>query len=82
MIAPDTRVAFNGVAEAARATGLKPHHLRLALASGELQSHRVGRRTLILKENLIEFIRSRPAPKSSRRAHNEQVATRETCHGA
>ena len=38
MIAPDTRVAFNGVAEAARATGLKPHHLRLALVSGELRS--------------------------------------------
>jgi hypothetical protein len=58
MTALDTRVAFNGVAEAAQAAGLKPRHIRQALASGELQSHAVGRRTVILKDNLIEFIRS------------------------
>jgi hypothetical protein len=77
MIAPETRVAFNGVAEAARATGLKPHHLRLALASGELRSHAVARRTVILRDDLVEFIRRRAAPKSSRRAYNE-----EACHVA
>ena len=73
MIAPAMRVAFNGVAEAAEACGLRPHHIRRALASGELQSHAVGRRTIILADSLTDFIRSRAAPKSSRRAINEQV---------
>ena len=73
MIAPDTRVAFNGVAEAAEASGLRPHHLRLALASGELRSFAIARRTVILRDDLIEFIRRRPAPKSSRRAYNEEA---------
>ena len=75
MIAPDARVAFNGVAAAAEAAGLRPHHLRKALASGELRSHAVARRTVILRDDLVEFLRRRPAPKSSRRAYNE-----EACH--
>ena len=72
MTAPDTRVAFNGVAAAAEAAGLKPHHIRQALASGELQSHAVGRRTVILKDSLVEFIRRRNPPKSSRTKYNEE----------
>jgi hypothetical protein len=75
MNAPATRVAFNGVAAAAEASGLRPHHIRQGLASGELRSHAVARRTVILRDDLIEFIRRRPAPKSSRRARNE-----EACH--
>lgn len=70
-----TRVAFNGVAAAAEASGLRPHHIRQALASGELPSHAVARRTVILRDDLIAFIRRRAAPKSSRRAYNE-----EACH--
>lgn len=77
MIAPDTRVAFNGVAAAAEASGLRPHHLRKALASGELRSHAVARRTLILASDLEDFIRRRPAPKSSRARYNEGA-----CHAA
>lgn len=69
------RVAFNGVAEAAEASGLRPHHIRKALASGELQSHAVGRRTIITRDALMEFLNRRPSPKSSRRAYNE-----EACH--
>ena len=61
----DERIAY-GIGEAAEAAAVRPHHLRKALASGELKSHAVGRRTVILKESLIEFIRRRPAPKSSR----------------
>jgi len=71
MNAPAQRIAFNGVREAAEASGLRPHHIRQALASGELQSHAIGRRTLILKENLVEFIRRRDPPKSSRARINE-----------
>ncbi len=66
----DDRVAY-GVAEAASAAGIRPHHIRLALASGELRSHAVARRTVILRDDLVEFLRRRPAPKSSRRAYNE-----------
>jgi excisionase family DNA binding protein len=66
------RIAFNGVREAAEATGLKPHHIRQAIASGELRSHAVSRRTVILRDDLIAFIRNRPAPKSSRAQYNEE----------
>ena len=61
----DNRIAY-GISEAAEAAAVRPHHLRKALASGDLRSHAVGRRTVILKESLIEFIRRRPAPRSSR----------------
>jgi hypothetical protein len=66
------RIAFNGVAAAAEATGLRPHHIRQGLASGELQSHAIARRTVILRDDLIAFIRTKPAPKSSRRTYNEE----------
>lgn len=33
MNAPAMRIAFNGVREAAEASGLRPHHIRQALAS-------------------------------------------------
>jgi hypothetical protein len=69
------RIAY-GVTEAAEATGLRVHHIRQGLASGELQSHAVARRTVILRDDLVEFIRRRAAPKSSRRAYNE------VCHAA
>jgi hypothetical protein len=69
----DERIAFNGVTAAAQAAGLKPHHIRQAIASGELRSHAVARRTVILRDDLVEFIRRRPAPKSSRRTYNEGV---------
>jgi len=68
------RVAFNGVREAAEASGLRPHHVRLALTSGELRSHAVGRRTLILRDDLIAFIARRDPPKSSRRIYNVEAA--------
>lgn len=70
----DNRVAYNGVKEAAAATGLRPHHIRQALVSGELQSHAVGRRTIILRDSLVTFIQGRARPKSSRARYNEQVA--------
>jgi hypothetical protein len=69
----DNRIAFNGVTAAAEATGLRPHHIRKAIASGELRSHGVSRRTVILRDDLVEFIRNRPAPKSSRAHINEEV---------
>jgi hypothetical protein len=69
----DNCVAFNGVTAAAEATGLRPHHIRKAIASGELRSHGVSRRTVILRDDLVEFIRNRPAPKSSRAHINEEV---------
>jgi hypothetical protein len=74
MNAPATCVAFNGVAAAAEASGLRPHHIRQGIASGELQRHAVGRRTVILRDDLIAFIRRRPAPKSSRARYNEEAA--------
>jgi hypothetical protein len=67
----DERIAY-GISEAASAAGLRPHHIRQGIASGELQSHAVARRTVILKDSLIEFIRRRPAPKSSRVRINEE----------
>jgi hypothetical protein len=68
----DERIAFNGVSAAASAVGLRPHHIRKAIASGELRSHGVSRRTVILRDDLIAFIRNRPAPKSSRAHINEE----------
>jgi excisionase family DNA binding protein len=69
------RIAFNGVREAAEASGLRPHHIRQGIASGELRSHAVGRRTVILKDSLVEFIRRRDPPKSSRAHINEARAS-------
>jgi hypothetical protein len=77
MNAPAMRIAFNGVREAAEASGLRPHHIRQALASGELQSHAVARRTVILRDDLVAFIRRRArrshrgAPTTKRRAMRE-----------
>ena len=65
MNAPAMRIAFNGVREAAEASGLRPHHIRQGLASGELPSHGVARRTIILRDDLIEFIRRRPCADSN-----------------
>jgi hypothetical protein len=50
MNAPE-RVAFNGVAQAAKASGLHPHHIRQARASGDLKSYAVARRTVILRDD-------------------------------
>lgn len=68
------RIAFNGVREAAEASGLRPHHIRQAIASGELQSHAIARRTVILRDDLVEFIRRRNPPKSSRARINDATA--------
>ncbi len=51
MNAPATRVAFNGVAAAAEASGLRPHHIRQGLASGELRFKRI--RLATGKERII-----------------------------
>ena len=67
------RIGFN-VEQAAESLGLRSHHIRQALASGELRSYGVGRRTVILRSDLEEFIRRRNPPKSSRRAINEECA--------
>ena len=50
----DDRIAY-GISEATSAAGIRPHHLRLALASGELQSHAVGRRTVFLQRRTCQF---------------------------
>jgi hypothetical protein len=68
------RIAFNGVREAAEASGLRPHHIRQAIAFGELQSHAIARRTVILRDDLVEFIRRRNSPKSSRARINDATA--------
>jgi cold shock CspA family protein len=62
MNAPAMRVAFNGVAAAAEASGLRLHHIRQALAFSELRGHAVARRRVILRDDLVEFIRRRAAP--------------------
>lgn len=72
MSAPDC-VAYNGVAAAAEATGLRPHHIRQAIANGELKVHAVAKRTIILRSSLEEYISRRPRPKSSRARYNEEV---------
>lgn len=69
------RVAYNGVAEAALAAGIRPHHLRIAIARGELRVHRVGRRSLITRDALLDFIERRPSPQSRRaRAYAMEAA--------
>lgn len=59
----DNRIAFNGVAAAAAAAGVKPHHVRQALSTGALRSHAVSRRTVILASELHDWLIGRPAPK-------------------
>lgn len=65
----DNRVGYS-VREAAEAAGLRVHHIRQALTEGTLASRAVARRTVILKDDLVSFLRSRPAPKSSRAKYN------------
>jgi hypothetical protein len=71
LLRADNRIAY-GIAEAAEAAGLRFHHIRQGLREGFLRSHAVGRRTVILKRDLEDFIEQRAAPKSSRAALNQE----------
>jgi excisionase family DNA binding protein len=64
------RIAY-GVAEAAEALGLRPHHVRQGIRDGSIRSYAVGRRTVILRSDLEDFIRQCNPPKSSRARINE-----------
>lgn len=66
----DERIAY-GISEAAEVCALRPHHIRQGLRDGSIRSFAVGRRTVILKSDLEDFIRRCNPPKSSRTRINE-----------
>lgn len=57
------RVAYSP-AEAATAAGLGVSTVRVAARDGGLRAYRVGARIVILREDLVEWIRSSPAAAS------------------
>lgn len=59
-------IAFD-LQSAAAAVGLSDRTLRDAIADGSLTAHYQGRKPLILRDDLIEYIRSLPTEKGGPR---------------
>jgi hypothetical protein len=55
------------VEEAAAACACRPFHIRRAVKNCDLTSHSIGRRSVLLRSDLIEWLRTRPQTKSPRR---------------
>lgn len=58
----DLKIALT-ISEAAKATGISRSHIHKLLTEGSLTRRKVGKRTLILREDLEAFLRSRPTEK-------------------
>jgi excisionase family DNA binding protein len=56
---PVDRLAYS-IAEAMQATGISRGHFYKLLHEGHLTRRKVGKRTLILREDLQNFLRCRP----------------------
>ena len=56
---PIDRMAYS-IAEAVQATGISRGQFYKLLHEGQLTRRKVGKRTLILREDLQNFLRSRP----------------------
>ncbi len=57
--------------ECAQIFGLPHHLLRAAIAAGELSPRACGRHSLLLLDDVRQWILSKPKTKSSRRIYNE-----------
>lgn len=64
ILARDARLAHS-IAEAVRLTGLSRTYLYAALRTGALKARKVGRRTLILDDDLRVWITSFPAVREA-----------------
>jgi excisionase family DNA binding protein len=53
-----------GIAEAASVARIGRTTLYGAIKSGELRARKVGKRTLILQEDLLDWLNSRPSARS------------------
>jgi excisionase family DNA binding protein len=71
------RLAYSP-AQAARLLGIDDDHIRRAIADGALVARAIGRRSLIWRDDLKAWFRTRAPTKSSRVRDNEQ---HEACHG-
>ena len=69
-----TRLAYT-ISEACALTSLGRTTLYLAIKSGELKTHKVGRRTLITKKELVAWLDSRPAAPISTPAGTTHIGT-------
>lgn len=58
----DIRIALT-ISEAAKATGISRSHVYKLLSEGALTRRKIGKRTLILREDLEAFMRARPSAK-------------------
>ena len=58
----DFRISLT-ISEAVKATGISRGQFHKLLIDGALTRHKVGKRTLILRDELEAFIRSRPSTK-------------------
>jgi hypothetical protein len=67
-----------GVRESAKIFGIAEHRLRVFIKQGLVTPRAVGRRSIVLFDELREAIRSQAPTRSSRRHINEQ---REAEHG-
>jgi excisionase family DNA binding protein len=53
-----------GIAEASSVARIGRTSLYAAISSGELQARKVGKRTLILQKDLLDWLNSRPSARS------------------
>jgi excisionase family DNA binding protein len=73
----------SGIAETAESIGCSPGHIRNLIARGELQSVRIGRRIIILNDELLAFLERCTAatPKKNRKPLGLEVETSLTSAG-
>lgn len=57
--------------EAARICGIRAQHVYTFIASGLLESHAVGRKSVVWIDELRALITAQPPPKSPRRTASE-----------
>lgn len=56
--------------EAARIFGIRAQHVYDFIATGQLESHACGRKSVVFLDELRALIAARPSPKSPRRTMN------------
>jgi excisionase family DNA binding protein len=64
-----------GIAEAATVAGIGRTTLYAAISGGELQARKVGKRTLILHKDLLDWLNSRPSALSVRSSSRSKGGT-------
>lgn len=64
LTAPHAPISYD-LDGAATATGVSDRTLRNAIASGDLVAHYIGRKPVILRDDLADYVRALPTTKAA-----------------